>query len=455
MKRVKVLLLNPPCEDMITTELPLLINKNLGNLPQLGLLYLVSSLKRHSDEIELKFLDSLEAKINYKRLSRYVKSYKPDIVGILAITHNILTVSKVVKIIKKISLHTHVNLGGPHVTLFPQEALGLNGVDSITVGDGEEAFTELVLDFKRKENLNEIKGVYFKNKNPVEYAPAVIDDLDKIEFPARDLMLGKKYSYRLSGKRRIATMVSSRGCPFHCSFCLVPNFKFRKRSVDNVLKEIDACIRLGFEEIYFVDDTFNTDIQWVQEFISQIKSCNISWSFRGRVNVVTDALVRDLRESGCVRIHFGVEASSDKGLDSLNKNANIEDITNAFKLCKKHGIETVAYFLIGTPYEKSKVQVLDTIDFALKLDPDYCMFNILAIYPKTKLYFDAVDKKIIPSKYWQDFITYPSKDFKLPFWEENLSRKELQQLVRLAYKRFYFRIAIIKKGLRLFWKRNL
>jgi len=454
MNSIKVLLLNPPCVDIITTELSAFISKNLGTLPPLGLLSLASSLRRYRNEVELKFLDSLEAKMNYSRLSCYIKNYQPDLVGILTITHNILTISKTVKMIKEVSPQTHVNLGGPHVTLFPQEALGLDGVDSITVGDGEEAFVKLVLNLKRKGNLDKIDGVYFKNHLPLEYVPAIIDDLDKLEFPARDLMLGKEYSYRLSGKRKIATLVSSRGCPFSCSFCFASNFKFRKRSVSNVLKEIDVCIKLGFKEVYFVDDTFNSDIQWVRELISGIRSREVCWSFRGRVSGLTEELVKNIKESNCIRIHFGVEASNNEGLNLLNKQIRVEDITKAFRLCRKYGIETVAYFLIGSPHEKSREQVLDTINFALKLNPDYCMFNILTLYPKTLLHSQAVNKGIISSDYWQKFILNPYRGFKLPFWTENFGRKELLQLVKLACWKFYFRLNIIKKGAKLLWGKS-
>lgn len=455
MSSIKVLLLNPPCEDMIKTELPSFINKNLGRLPHLGLLYLVSALRKYNDEIKVKLLDSLEAKMNLNRLLSYIKNYQPDLVGIFTITHNILTVLKIVKAIKKIFPQIHINLGGPHVTLFPQQTLKLEGVDSITVGDGEEAFVKLALKLKRKENLDKIEGVYFKNQNYSNFRPAIIDDLDKLEFPARDLILGKKYSYRLSGRRKITTLVSSRGCPFNCSFCLMPNFKFRKRSLKGVLEEIDVCIKLGFEEVYFVDDTFNTDIGWVREFIAGIKSRNICWSFRGRVNGLTEELVKDLRESNCIRIHFGVEASNNQGLNLLNKQIKIEDITNAFKLCRKYGIETVAYFLIGSPHEKSREQVLDTINFALKLNPDYCMFNILAIYPKTDLYVQAIKKKILSPGYWEKFIRSPESSFKLPFWEEIFNREELFKLLKEAYRRFYFRSGFfIQEVERIFQRRR-
>jgi radical SAM superfamily enzyme YgiQ (UPF0313 family) len=445
MKYKKILLMNPPVCEMLETELPLFINKNLGILPHLGLLYLISSFRKY--KIKVNFLDCLERRMSYFKLFSYIKDYQPDFVGIMTITHNILTVLKVIEIIKEASPKTHINLGGPHVTLFPYETLKLNGADSITVGDGEIVLPEFILG-------NRLKGIYLKDDINQDLKPAVINDLDILDFPTRDLLLYKKYSYVLSGKRKVATMISSRGCPFNCSFCLVPNFKFRRRSVENVIAEVDYCIKLGYQEIYFVDDTFNSNIDWLKEFCKQIKKRDILWSFRGRINNLDEELIRELKESKCIRIHFGIETSSEEGLKLLRKNIKMEEIEKVIKLCKKYKIETCTYFLIGCPHEKKVEQIWETINFAIKLNPDYCLFNILTIYPKTELYKLAIGKNILDENYWQRFIKNPYKDFQLPFWEENIKREELLKLLKKAYFKFYFSPGMVYKIFKSLWRKR-
>ena len=126
----------------------------------------------------------------------------------------------------------------------------------------------------------------------------------------------------------------------------------------------------------------------------------------------------------------------------------IEEIERVFALCKKYRIETVGYFLIGSPDERRKKDVLNTINFALKLNPDYSMFNILIVYPKTALFSKALKDGIIESAYWQKYISAPYRGFQLPFWSENLNRRQLTGLLNYAYRRFYFRPGFILRKLK-------
>ncbi|MDD5614365.1 MAG: radical SAM protein [Candidatus Omnitrophica bacterium] len=443
MNCVKVLLIDPPVTDLIRTELPLSINKNLGHTCNLGLLYILSALRKTDKSISANFLDCRTFKAEYPRVALEVKKHNPDIVGIFSVTHNIISVLNLAGAIKEILPNTHINLGGPHPTLFPKQSLKYPGVDSITVGDGERSFPDLALNFKNPRS-HSAKGIYFKDSDSERFYPDFIDNLDELDYPARDLILNKRYNYRLSRRRRVATMVSSRGCPHFCTFCLVPNIKYRKRSVGSVLSEIDQCLKMGFEEIYFVDDTFNSDINWLRDFISEIKKRNILWSCRARVDGLNDDLVKEMKSSHCIRIHFGVETSTDEGLKILGKDTTIDTIKRVFSFCRKHRVETVGYFLVGSPAEKTKQDILKTIDFAVRLNPDYAMFNILALYPKTGLYRRALEKNIITNSLWEGFIENPYRDFELPFWQEYFSRKQLYGFLKYAYFNFYLRPSGIK-----------
>jgi len=446
---MKVLLINPPAENEILSCNPEIIKSERGFDPPLGLLYLAGYIKKYSD-YELKIIDAQVERMNYHQLDEEIKKFNPDIVGITAMTFTLLDVLKSAKVTKKCCPKSKIVIGGPHVQIYPEETANLKNIDYVVLGEGEKIFLELIKNINNPEKLKLIKGLVFKERDKIINTgrPDYFNNLDEIPFPPREILPYKKYFSLLAKEKTITTMFTSRGCPFQCAFCNRPAMGriFRARSAKNVVDEMEECLKLGIKEIFIYDDTFTVDRQRVVDICNEIikRNLKVIWDIRARVNTVDEELLFLLKKAGCERIHYGVEAGTEKILKVLNKQISLEQALEAFKLTKKAEIQTLAYFMIGAPTE-TKEDIMATIDFMKKLNPDFVQITLLTPFPGTKVYQWALEQKIF-NDYWKDFAKNPQVGFKTKYWTKELSSDELEKLLTIAYKNFYIRpIYIIKR----------
>jgi radical SAM superfamily enzyme YgiQ (UPF0313 family) len=449
---MNVWLVNPRTDGMIATELPGFVSKEVGRFPPLGLLYLAGALRQAGGHA-VRVLDMPARDMSYAGLAEDLRRDRPGLVGITAITHNLVEVLRAAECVKQALPSAHVCVGGPHVDAFPAETLALAPVDSTVWGEGEEVFPRLVEAVAAGRDPDGLPGVSWKDNGRPRPAPAPappIADLDRLPLPARDLVDGRDYYYVLGRRATFTTAMSSRGCPYRCVFCSTPRGRCRARSPAGVVDEMAACLAAGAEEIHFVDDTFNAAPDRLAAVSREIlnRGLRARWSIRARINTIEEEGLRLARQAGCVRVHFGVETGTDEGLRVLRKDLTTARIEEAFRLTRRCGLVSAAYFLIGCPHEKTRADVLRTLAFARRLDPDFAMFNILAIYPKTELFDMAVARGLIAKDYWADFVRRPDPAFRLRFWQESFTPAELGDLLRLAYRRFYFRPRVVWRNLR-------
>ncbi len=450
---MKVALVNPPTDDAIQTELPWYIARGAGVFPPLGLMYLASYLRRRHSGCEVVILDSVAEGRKTAQILHALAAFGPDLVGITAHTHNLVDVIALVRGIKKINPGIHVTLGGPHPTIFPQISVALEGVDTVVIGEGEAIFADLVACLARGGDPKTVGGMFFKQGATVTYTgpAAAPQDLDALPFPERRGLKLSRYRYAVNAAGGpMTTMVSSRGCEGRCIFCSTPRAAFRKRSPANIADEMEACVKSGIREIHFVDDTFNTDPGHAIAVCDEIRrrALPVRWGIRARADKLTKKLLGRLKESGCHRVNIGAETASDEGLKMLCKGTTLGQVKDAFSWARDAGLTTVAYFMLGCPHEKTRGHVEKTIDFAIALDPDYAMFNILTPYPGTPLYENGVKAGVVAKNTWESFARDPRKDFRIPYWEEWLKREELEGLLSRAYRRFYLRPRFIFRTLK-------
>jgi radical SAM superfamily enzyme YgiQ (UPF0313 family) len=449
---MKILLINPPNLNPIASVLPGALEKERGHNPPLGLLYIAGYLKQKRDDLEVRIIDGPTENLNRVQLEAVIKEFNPEIIGVSAMSFTVIDALETAKIAKKNNPKVKVVFGGPHVNIFGKETLGLGNVDFIILGEGERVFGQLVENIGDEESLKKVPGLIFYDKNHqlVDTGfPPFVENLDELPFPARDLIDNKKYFSVLGTSSLVTTMITSRGCPFHCLFCDRPQLgkRFRARSYKNVVDEMEECVKkYGIKEFLVYDDTFTVDRQRVFDICREIikRELNITWDIRARVDTVDEEMLSALKKAGCARIHYGVESGTQKILDVLRKGITLAQVEKAFKMTKKVGIQTLGYFMIGNPTE-TREDILRTIAFAKKLDPDYVHTTITMPFPATDLYFSALQKGIIHRDVWLDFAKGPSREFMPPIWEENLKKEELYELVKKAYKSFYFRPAYLLK----------
>ncbi len=452
---MKVLLINPPRWNELVGKNPSIIERHRGFNPPLGLLYLAASLEKNS-RLEVEVLDAQPRQLTYAQLESVLARKSFDVVGISAMSFTLLDAFKTAQLAKSVRPGARSIIGGTHVHLFPEETIGLDGIDYALMGEAEYSLAELLDGWARGAmNGEEISGLVYKRPDgrAVKNEIKPVLELDDIAFPRRDSLNIRHYSSLLSRGSLCTTIISSRGCPFKCAFCDRPlspvTSHFRARSARNVVDEIQECVDLGIHDFLFYDDTFTVSRKRVLAICEEIlrRRLDIRWDIRTRVDLVDEEMLRLLKKAGCLAIHYGVEAGNDRILKVIRKGFTISKVKEVFRLTRKLGIETLAYFMIGLPSEEAE-DVQDTFDLAKELRPDYAHFTIFSPYPGTELYHLGLEKGIIKTDIWRDFARNPREGFKIPVWEESFTREELYGMIVRFYKRFYLKPRYVLSRLR-------
>lgn len=450
---MKALLIYPPTLNMIRTNLPVFIDKELGVYPPLGLLYIAAYAQKNTN-FKIQLLDCHAEKLNYQDIEKRIIQEGPDIIGIQAFTFSLIDALKVADIAKKVKPKIHVCMGGPHVNIYPLETLKSPSVDSVVKGEGEYAFAEICNMLENSGEFSNIKGILFKKNGEIVdtgIRPFLTNqELDSLPHPARILLETNNYYSLLAQTNPITTVMTSRGCPFKCIFCDRPQMGkvFRYRNAANIMSELETCLDMGIREFFFYDDTFtvnrNRVLDLCEKLIESGANRRITWDIRSRLDTVDEEMLKRMHQAGCKRIHYGVEAGTERILKILKKDITLKQVLNIFKTTSKYGIQTLAYFILGNPSE-TRSEMQETISFSKKLDPDYIHFSLMTPYPGTELYKLALEKGVAKSDYWKKFAESPDKNFEPMFWEENLNRLELNAMLQSAYKSFYLRPGYIFK----------
>ena len=236
-------------------------------------------------------------------------------------------------------------------------------------------------------------------------------------------------------------MMTARGCPYQCSFCLWPQamygHKQRFRSVDNVISEIHQLVeKYGVKELNIDDGTFTTNKTRVIEFCQRLRSerHKIIWTCNGRVDNLDDDMLSEMKSAGCKMIRLGIESGSQEVLDKIKKGLTLKEIEEGVKLVKNHGIQALGGFMFGFPYD-SKKTVEETIQFAKRLSPDQVQFSIAMCYPGTSLYEYAKQNNLLLFESFKEFdMTHGPVVQTL-----DMQRSDLQNILSRAYREFYFR----------------
>tara|TARA_B100002003_G_scaffold210573_1_gene206487 strand:- start:762 stop:2186 length:1425 start_codon:yes stop_codon:yes gene_type:complete len=450
---MRILLIYPPIENEISHISLQEIDEERGFLPPLGLLYLATYLKEYSG-FDVKVIDCNVDGISHLDLPGLVVDFHPDVVGISSMTHFLVDTYKVATAVKNISNKIITIIGGPHTTIYPITTLENPNVDYSIKGEGELAFYELVSALQKgvsEEDISSIKGVASKflvkkGAKDTDVELTRIPSLEALPIPDRTLLPYRKYYSVLSHSTNIATMITTRGCPYRCIYCDRMGKTFRSTSADYVVSEIETILSLGIREIFFHDDTFNVDKKRVVDLCERIldKKLKFKWDARARVNCADYNQLLLMKKAGCSRISFGVESGNPDVLKNLRKGITLEQVETVFQWCRELQISSLADFMIGSPGETLN-EIQDTIRFVKKLKPDYVQFSIVCPYPDTDLYRLCLNNNMINEDVWLNYSKNPSVDFEPPIWNENFSRFELESITKELFKKFYLRPHFIFK----------
>ncbi len=454
----KILLINPP--------------RNLRNpqkqfiSPHVGLAYIASFLRQHNYGVEIidaviedfENIEEVEkglykCGLSWVDLKKRIKEYNPDIVGISCVfTPRFGNVVKISQIAKEVNKEIKVVVGGMHVSCCPENVLSRESIDFVVIGEGELTFLMLIKALEsNKGDLSTLDGIAFRNsKGEVIINPRrdLIEDLDSLPFPAWDLLPIEKYFSigrdALTKEKKHISFITSRGCPYECTFCSSAGFwmrRWRKRSANNVLDELEYLVKeYDIKEVCFEDDNLSLDPKRLEDICLGIieRNLDIRWNTPNGISVkmLSPQLIKLMKKSGCKRLNFGIESGDEHILHNvIKKDFRLDKFKEIITSCRKEGIVTSGYFVIGMPGE-TKESIERSLDFAKSLDLNEVAVFIATPFPGTELYDICKEKKYL--KYEYDQITAEDEiESKIFFETPLISGNELRKAQSRFYSEFY------------------
>lgn len=423
--------------------------------PSLGLGYLANSIK---DKNEVKILDCIKENAKIKKFARILKNYNPDFVGFQCYTFDLNFVKEALKECKGFKPEIITAIGGPHPSAVPKDSFEYfnSSLDFIFVGEAEKGLP-LLLDRLRNNSFgdfSDIPGLAWRDNGKIRInSQEFIENLDSLGMPAWVLIRPEEYPESQHGaffkKFPIAPIMTTRGCPFSCTFCagnIVAGKKIRKHSPDFIIKQIKYLYdRHKIREFHIIDDNFTFDTIYAKDFLKKLINLNldISWATPNgiRVDSIDEELIKLMKESGLYLISLGIESGSDRILKLMKKNITVKKIRETVSLIHKFGIDIAGFFIIGFPGE-TKEDIMRTIDFSLDLGLIRANYFTFLPFPGTESYNELISSGEISKVNWDKFYFMSA-----PYVPKNLSRRQLKFLHRLAFLKFYSRPQIILKNL--------
>jgi len=411
-----------------------------STMPPLGLLYIGAALEKEGHSVEV--LDYYMEEITPEKLKSGIVS--SDAVGMTIYTSDLKASTEVAKTIKEIDSEIPFIIGGPHCTFVKERSLkDIPYADYSVIGEGERTIVDFSRYLQGKKNIEDIPGMNYRNNGTIKSAKPleIISNLDELPFPASHLV--DKYDYGnfpfgFKLKKKVTSMMTSRGCPYHCRFCtryniIIKEWGFRQRSADNILQELKQLDK-KYGSINIVDDNFLANKKRANKIFDGLIEMDkdIEIVVHGaRVDSADEELYQKMKKAGVKSIFFGIESGNQDVLDFYKKNITIPQIRKAVNLSKKMNFITVGNFILGAPIE-TKEHIENTINFACSLPLDIAGFGPLVYHMGSELWNEAVEENKI------------SKDTNIVWADKNkglgnFTIEELMNYTTIAFQRFYLR----------------
>ena len=423
--------------------------------PPLGLGYLSSYLKKSG--INTIIIDGLKENLKLNQMVGKILDIKPEAVAITCLTafyKEAVLLSKELKRNKIITV-----IGGPHPTFLPYQTLVDSQADYVVCGEGEISFLELVE--KNFQNDN-IQGVYslktLKDERQTIVKSPTVENLDELPFPDWEQINPGSYPRAPHGALMkgfpVGVIITSRGCPYECTFCTSPQFydrKIRFRRPENVVAEIEYLVKtFKVKEIHFEDDNLTLRKDHIEKICRLLiqRKINVNWACPNgiRADEVDEEIIRLMKDSGCYYFTYGIESANPQILKNTKKNESIETIGRAIEIADKAGIACQGFFIFGLPGETAST-IKESINFALHSKLSGAQFIILDVLPGSELW-KTLQGKFVPN--WN------KESYKEPEWlPDGITRKQLMAAQSTAFRKFYLRPKILLRLLKLVDQRQI
>ncbi len=424
--------------------------------PSLGIATIAAYVEQQGYSVRI--LDAFALGYSFDQIEEEIKKIQPQVILVGSMTASHKAALQIMERAKQQNPELVVICGGPHVTNLPESTIMKPYVDYLVINEGEATTLELLDMIFKKQKLapNDIKGIVYKENGIMkltEKRPFIVK-LDDLPMPAYHLLPMDSYKAYgwLDEGRKFSTMITSRGCPFKCSFCISSkNFMhwWRSRSAEKVFEEILLLYnKYGIRHIYFQDDEFLVDHSRIKKLAEMIieQKLDLIWECLSRVNHIDEDLLNDMARSGCKSVLYGIETGYEEGFKKINKPITLEMVERAVRLTQKYGIMVKATFIIGFPWESEK-EIKQTICFAKKLDADITFINTLNPYPGSYIYQEIVDNNLFVGvgDNWEHHISHGTTPV---IQTKHLTDKQLQYWAGRAYLSVYMRPKFLYRKVR-------
>ena len=410
--------------------------KKMGvSRPPINLALLAAYVRRYGHKPVIYDLDWFDGGVN--EAVRDILKYNPDVVCITCLTPRLEIALSIARGIKEWNPKVKIIMGGAHVNgtkdLYPD-------IDYAIYGEGEEALIELLKAIETKSGVESIRNLIYRQGSEaiVNKQRPFIKDLDRLPFPAWDLLDLENYKDNNIFDGPHMGVMTSRGCPWNCIFCssgVAWGRNVRFRSVENVVEELKQITGLGIRNIMFYDDTFTLNKPRFLSICEGMARLNLKYYCQLRVDTIDDEIAEALKMSGCIMAAIGVESGDAKILKILRKGITKNQVRRAVATLKSAGVPVLASYILGSPGDTHE-SIRKTIDFARELDTDQAKFMICTPFPGAELFDMAVDKGVL------SYGLTPSQYAKITYYQHvtaNLSEVSDEELLKYqedAYKTF-------------------
>lgn len=442
--------------------------RDINPIPPMGLGYLAANAKKHGYQVKIYDCllegwdheeDSEKENIirvgsSDEEISKTIREFKPDFVGVscqFSRQHKIYP--HIFSLIKSIDKNIITMGGGAHVTVLPELVLGNDHCDYILQGEAEESLVSFLKAKNNHSPLNFVDGLGWKNTDGslvINPKTQWISDLDTLPFPDYDAMGLTKYygltaSHGIRHEKEYSAVITSRGCPARCTFCSankVWGWKYRSRSVENVLTEMRLLKeQYGVREIMFEDDNVTANRKFAAELFSRMieEKFNFTWDTPNGVGIwtINEGIIDLMRASGCIRLNFPIESGEQRVLkEVIKKPLDLNHVKKLIRHCQKTGLDYGIFLVMGMPGETVK-DVWTSFKYCADVGCYNPLISIATPYPGTELYKECIEKGYFSREFTLDDLFISSFMLKTPHWnEKTLRRAVFKGIVYLRLKQF-------------------
>ncbi len=407
------------------------------------LAYAASLLKNNGNEVKL--IDAIAEGIDERSSIREINNFNPGLIVLEVSSPSFENDMNIAHNIHQELPFCQIALCGPHASVFYEQILKeYKFVSYVLIGEYEYILLDLVNCLEKGSDLAGIAGLVYRNSNRIQVnnlRPA-IGNLDGLPWPERDSLNIYKYNDGFAGlPQPNVQMWASRGCPFHCTFCLWPQamyreHKYRKRSYVDVVDEMEYLInKFGFKAVYFDDDVFNADRKFVLDICNEMLSRGIKtpWAAMARADLMDEECLAAMAKAGLFAIKYGIESANRNILNLCKKNIDLDKAQQAVRITKSLGIKVHLTFCLGLPGE-TKQTIQETIDYINAVQPDSVQFSFATPFPGTEYYSYLEQKGYLLSEKFSDY----DGNYKCVIRTEGLNGQEIENIKSYIYQKLDF-----------------